>query len=121
MERYDHPQTTINNAQRRLLDTIRNSQIYEIVEYQVWMCDNIDDAEKYIKAELEEKNVDLPEDYDLSIYMEVAQFDVAKKELIKTLQSNSLTDDERAEISMLNTLYPTTVAVKSIFVKEFEL
>lgn len=121
MERYNHPQTTINNAQRRLLDTVRNSQIYEIVEYQVWMCDAIDDAKKHILEELEEKKIKLPEDYDLDIYIEVAQFDVAKKNLIKTLQRNSLTDDERAEISMLNTLYPVSVAVKGVLVKELEI
>ena len=119
--KYNHPQTTINNAQQRLLDSVRGSKIYEIVKYQVFMCDDIYDAEKYIKEELEEKGFDLPEDYDLSVYLDVAQFDVAKENLLKTLQRSSLNEEERAEISMLNALAPVSVAVKSVFVKEFEL
>ena len=121
VERFNHPQTTINNAQRRLLDTVKNSQIYEIVEYEVYMCDDIYDAKKYILEELEEKGIKLPEDYDIDVYIEVAQFEVAKRRLIKTLQSSALSEEERAEISMLNTLYPITVAMKGLLVKEFEL
>ena len=120
-QRYQHPQITINNAQRRLLETIRNSEVYEIVKYEVWMCDDLSQAEVCIKEELAEKNIALPEDYDLDIYIEVAQFDVAKEQLVKTLQRSSLTEDEKAEITMLNTLYPTEVAVKGALIKEIEL
>lgn len=119
--RVEHPKITINNAQRRLLDTVRNSKVYEIVKYEVWMCDELEYARGCINDELKEKGIELPKDYDLEIYIEVAQFDVAKEQLIKTLERNSLTEKEKQEISMLNTLYPIQVQVKGALLKEFEL
>jgi len=119
--RISHPTTTINNAKQRLLNEIKAGQIYDIVEYEVWMNDDITRAEQAINEELKEKGIELPEHIEIDSFIVVAQYEIAKKEILKMLDRKALTDDERAEISMLNTLYPIAVAVKGVLIDEFKL
>lgn len=125
MESYLHPQVTINNAQQRLLDTVRGSQIYSIVKWCVFYYDDLDTAEKAALAEIGENaeigEKTLPDGFNISIFMDVAQFDVAKEKLEKTLERHSLNDSERSEISMLNALCGTSVALKGAFIPKFNL
>jgi len=119
--RISHPTTTINNAKTRLLEEIKSGQIYDIVEYEVWMNDDITRAEKAIHEELKEKGIGLPEHIELDNFIVVAQYEIAKKEILKMLERKALNDDERAEISMLNALYPISVVLKGTLIEEFKL
>jgi hypothetical protein len=119
--RLKHPTITINNAKQRFLDNIRNSKIYEIVKYNVFMCDDIYQAEKYSLEEIKEAGIELSEDFDLSIYIDVAKYDTSKESLLKTLDRKALTEEENAEISMLNTLYPLSVTIKGVLLDKFKL
>ncbi len=121
--RYNHPKTTINTAKQRFLDDIRSSKVYEIIKYNVWMCDDLERAEKSSLEEIEEDGITLSEDFNIDNYIVVAQYDVAKEQLEKLLNRDSaiLSEEEQAEISMLKTLYPMSVTMKGVLIDEFKL